>query len=75
MTWPPLIPPPASDGGPGAREVVAARLRVDLRGPAEFAHPDDQRRVEQPAPRRSSIKAAQAGSSTWLSFLTVSKFC
>ena len=31
-----------------AGEVVAAGVRVDLRGPAEFAHPDDQGLLEHP---------------------------
>ena len=34
---------------PGVREMVAAGGLVDLRGPAELAHPDDQGAVEQAA--------------------------
>src|SRR5262249_34847995 len=46
---PALDPAAGENRTPRAREVVAAPTRVDLRGPAELAHPDDQRRVEQPA--------------------------
>ena len=69
-------PAAGQNGRPGVREMVAAGVLVDLRRPAEFAHPDDERAVEQPA--RAQIghqSVAQPASSTPHSFSTVSKFC
>src|SRR5262249_12161992 len=37
----------SQDRGPGKGKVIAAAVPVDARRAAEFAHPDDQSRVEQ----------------------------
>src|SRR5947209_7531790 len=39
----------AEDGGPRAGPVVTALVAVDLGRAAELPHPDEQRRIEQPA--------------------------
>ena len=49
IAWPPRIPPPASTVDQALGKWSRPALRVDLGRPAELAHPDDQRRVEQAA--------------------------
>ena len=45
----PLHSASADDDRPASRPVIAARVLIDPRSASEFAHPDDRRRVQQPA--------------------------
>ena len=75
MTWPPLIPPPARTvvqaAGKWSRPACGLILGVRPNSPIQTISVESS----SPRARRSSIRVAQAGSSTSLSFLTASKFC